>query len=179
MFANIKRQFGVLSSLLTHDDKKRVWLTNVIEQYQDYVFALALSWLKDEESAKDVTQEVFLAVCQGWRAFRGEAKVTTWLYRITLRVTAKHKVKMNRYVSYDLVCELTSESLSVGGIANDEENKVWQALDKLSLEERTILTLAAFEHLSNKDIAEILNIKVGTVGSRLYNARKKLSVLMG
>jgi RNA polymerase sigma-70 factor (ECF subfamily) len=115
-----------------------------------------------------------LAAYRGLKGFRGEASLSTWLYRIALRSAATIKAKANRDV--DLPADLLASTPGPDEAAEGRiqvERLTW-ALRRLSAEQQAILSLFAIDGISHIQIAEILGVPEGTVWSRLHGARKRL-----
>lgn len=149
------------------------------EQLRNPVARLCLGITRDRAAAEDATQETFLAVHQALKSFRGESSVSTWVYRIALRAALRQQLRLQRSQSE---AEVPVDLLAFDGegelAARDEYRKVSVAMGKLSTEHRVVLALFAVEGLGHREIAEFLDVKEGTVWSRLHAARKRLVELM-
>jgi RNA polymerase sigma-70 factor, ECF subfamily len=152
---------------------------SVFRAHYPYVVRLAASLTGDAESAKDVAQDVFVAVFRGLRGFRGESSVKTWIYQITLRTAGRHSVKRRKQPATGL--DLDFDELHGGESADSAAAlaELVAALASLPLEARTVLALVAIEGLSHEAAAEVLGVPVGTVWSRLHAARRRLLAAMG
>lgn len=150
---------------------------NAFRQHYPFVVRLAASLIGDVESAKDVAQEVFVAVFRGLPKFRGESSLKTWIYQITLRTAGRHSVQRKKRP----VTGLDFDALHGGESADSAATlaELVAALAALPLEARTVLALVAIEGLSHEAAAEVLGVPVGTVWSRLHSARRKLMAAMG
>lgn len=151
---------------------------NVFREHYPYVVRLAASLIGDVESAKDVAQDVFVAVFRGLPKFRGDSSLKTWIYQITLRTAGRHSVKRKSQPATGLAFDF--ESLHGGESADSAAAlaDLVAALASLPLEARTVLALVAIEGLSHEAAAEVLGVPVGTVWSRLHAARRKLVLAM-
>src|SRR4051812_30115765 len=134
----------------------------------------------DRVEAEDALQEVFLALHRALPGFRGEAKLSTWVYRIALRTALHVRARRPRDTTS---LDAGSPALEVpdAGVAPDQlasarqqSARLAQAMEQLSPEHRAVLSLFAVEGLSHAEVAETLGIPLGTVWSRLHLARKKL-----
>jgi len=142
----------------------------VFRQHYQGVYRLALSLSGNHADAEDIAQEVFVAIIGALPRFRGDAKLSTWIYRIALRVGTRWLSRRGADV------ELPPTLLAADhGIPIDLVN----ALHKLPIDSRMVILLAAIEGLSHGEVAEVLAIPVGTVASRLHYARKRLAELLG
>ncbi len=133
------------------------------------VYRVALSMSGNHADAEDITQEAFVAIIQALPKFRGDAKLSTWIYRITLRVGTRWLAK--RGIATDLPPTL---------IAADDEIPIdlINALRKLPIDLRMVVQLVGIEGLSHAEAADVLAIPEGTVASRMYYARKRLTALL-
>jgi RNA polymerase sigma-70 factor, ECF subfamily len=136
------------------------------------ILALCLHLTGRRTDAEDALQDAFLAVHRGLPAFRGEARVATWVWRIALRAALQVRARRR---DHD---ELDPETPAAGGAAleaRDEARRVQRALASLPAEPRAVLSLFAVEGLAHREIAEILGVPEGTVWSRLHGARRQLA----
>ena len=158
----------------------------LVHLYEKRVYALTLRMCKNPADAEEAAQEAFLAAWQGLAFFRGESSFSTWLYRLASNVCLDHLRSRKRSQTVPLVvaCE-DSEVLAVDlpdpaplpeeQVVLSEERKILQAaLESLAPEERRLLTLRVVNDLSYAEIAALLEIKEGTVKSRLSRARERL-----
>jgi RNA polymerase sigma-70 factor (ECF subfamily) len=175
---------------------------SLVEMHQDYVYNLAYRILQNHEEADDATQEAFVKIWQALPTFRGDAKFTTWSYRIV------HNLCLNRLrssksgpqtvsVEYnwnDEGDEGERELLAnlPGDTSDDPANRfdsieqrklIWKEVDNLPDKYRSIITLYYGQELSYEEIAEVMNVPVGTVKTHLFRAkgilRNKLNDLNG
>lgn len=141
----------------------------------DPAYRLALRLLGDPQEAEDAVQD---ALYKAWRAlphFRGEAKFSTWLYRIVWRVSTD---RLRRPASLPLDAELKDVSEDYDPESQWEgieaQREVERALSRLSAPYRAVLTLYYVEDLPVREIAAILQLPVGTVKTHLHRARQAL-----
>jgi RNA polymerase sigma-70 factor (ECF subfamily) len=166
----------------------------VVEQYYEKVFRLAYRILQRYEDAADVAQDVFLHAYRGWKYFRGESQVYTWLYRITVNLCRNKLKQQKRLQSHELPIEVGEHSDGVEGeeafhfldavsvsdspeeVATRHElmEMIEKALNDLPADYRTLITLRDIEGLSYKDIAKILGCTVTAVKAKLFRARTQL-----
>lgn len=147
---------------------------------RDPVLRLCASLSATKADAEDATQDVFLAVHRALPTFRGESRLSTWVFRIAIRAALERRARARRHDT-EAVNEEVSDprpDLESSTHARREAARVMAGLEKLSFEHRTVLSLFALRGLSHKQIAEILGIKEGTVWSRLHLARKHLAQLL-
>jgi RNA polymerase sigma-70 factor (ECF subfamily) len=147
--------------------------------YMD-TYSMALRLTANEEDARDVVQEVYLRAWKGMGKFRGDARLTTWLYRITANTASTHIQKRRKhraepYPEHHDVIELRPE-LQPEGAAESAATlgRVEAALAGLSPKLRAIVVLKDVYGLSHEEIAAELGISVAATKVRLHRARRKL-----
>ena len=155
-------------SRLWDKERERVWRLIV-----------ALSGSRDE--ADDLTQEVGLRALEGFGRFRGLSSYSTWLHRIAVNVVLRHRER--RRESFPLNLETETHTTDAGperrAVQSDTLSRTQSAIERLPDELRTPLVLLAWEELSYKEIAALLEIPIGTVMSRLHTARQRLRKEIG
>ena len=162
----------------------------LVEKYRQRVWRLAYQVLHDREEAWDVAQEAFVRAFHSLPSFRGQSAFYTWLFRITVNVaTDRHRQRgaQARAFGPERVSEeeWARTTPDPGGgpeqqaARKEQRERIRSALDALPPKARTIIMLSDVEGLSYREIAEVLNCPIGTVMSRLHNARKRLKTLLG
>lgn len=127
--------------------------------------------------ADDLTQEVSLRAFQGFGAFRREASAYTWLYQIAVHVVQRHRERRTfELVPWECAVHTPDPTPSPHAVALQAEIRplVWAALERLPDEQRTTLILSLYEELKYREIADVLNIPLGTVKSRLHTGMARL-----
>ena len=165
----------------------------LISQYEKKIYALCLHLLKDPEEAYDAAQEVCIKVWRQLEGFEGQAKFSTWLYRIgtnqCLDIIRKNK-KRSKDISLFQKDEGSEEEWMIEGpheeegVAETVEKKALQEVVKLGISElkedyQVIITLRDIEEHSYEEIADVLELSLGTVKSRLARARQALKKILG
>jgi RNA polymerase sigma-70 factor (ECF subfamily) len=157
----------------------------LVNEHQRMVFQLAYHLLGNREEALDVSQDVFLLVFRTLSRFRGQSQLRTWIYRIVVN-QAKNRQRwwrrrlVSRQVSLDEHIashgELAAERVSPERMLAQKElaDRLWNALEQLPFDQRTVIVLREIDGLSYEDIAFSLNVTLGTVKSRLTRARQAL-----
>ena len=165
----------------------------LVEKYRQRVWRLAYNVLRDREEAWDVAQEAFIKAYQALPSFRGQSAFYTWLYRIAMNVAAdrgRARGAQGRAFGTERVPEAdwervlpdqhpADESPDAAAVRTEERANILKALDTLSEDHRRIIMLGDLEGLSYREIAETLDIPMGTVMSRLHHARKRLRDALG
>jgi RNA polymerase sigma-70 factor, ECF subfamily len=154
------------------------------ERYRTRTFALAFGMTGQREQAEDLTQEIFLRVFERLNTFQGQAKFTTWFYRIALNHCLNHcrnerrrRVVVNPDdVQPTVVVELrVVEPADVALLRKELQQQLRLALLSLKPDVRLLLLLKEIEGLSYEEIAERLECSPGTVASRLSRGRRLLA----
>ena len=157
----------------------------LVERSKGNVYRLAYDVTGDRHDAEDLSQEVFIRVYGALSDFRGEAKWSTWLYRITVNVCLDHKRAMKRKpVLYEnrRGDENPGDTIPSPGIPTPEQSAesvllqehIDRALKVLTRQERIVFVLRHYHDLPLKQIAETMQIAEGTVKSYLFRAIHRL-----
>ena len=163
-----------------------------MERYQGRVYRLALRILRDEDQARDASQDAFLKVYASLSRFEGRSSFYTWLYRLVMNLCLdlKRKDRSDRYVEWEeerLGPDSAHEPTSAGMLRASGPPGPGQELERAELraalaaavselpeEARATLLLREVDGLSYAEIAEVLEIPKGTVMSRLHHARRRV-----
>ena len=152
----------------------------LVARYQDPVFAMAVRFVRSPGEAEDVAQEAFLRAYRGLASFKGEARFSTWLYRITWNLCAdwlrRHR-RSGRGAEHSVEAADLADGrvdLERGLLAAEEKRKVREALDSLDEKYRSVIVLLYYQKLSYEEIASVLEMPLKTVETRLYRARRLL-----
>lgn len=143
-------------------------------------FTLARRLTGDDEDAADVTQEVYVRAWRGIARFRGEAAVSTWLYRITANVASTHRDRRRRHATATLDEVAEPEELDGARLPESaaatafELRRIADALDELPPKLRAAVVLKDVYDLPHDDIAHELGISVTAAKVRLHRGRKAL-----
>lgn len=133
----------------------------------------------NQEDADDIIQEVFCKAYRGIKNFRGESKFSTWLFRIAKNASIdllrqKEREFFNRSTYQDAQVHANKNISSENLQLTEDEAFVRTAVDKLDAESKEILLYVFFAGLKQQDVAEMLDIPLGTVHSRVHTAKEKL-----
>ncbi len=162
----------------------------LVTHYHAVIFNLALRMLGDAGDAADVTQEVFLKAFRGLRGFRGSSSIRTWLYRIALREASNLRRWRWRHQRHQTSVELVDPGELCAGepdgaspfdrlAAREVQGMVREALARVPEPFRAALVLRDIEGLSYEELAEVLEVPVGTVKSRILRGRRALREILG
>jgi RNA polymerase sigma-70 factor, ECF subfamily len=182
---------GVVSSQAEQDDTQLVKASQqgnqdafalLVQRHQRRVFNLVLRMVQDYEDAGEVTQEAFLAAWQGLPSFRGEARFTTWLYRIAYHCGLRQLERRRR--ERDLQAVMQAEQILDGMHKEqraedilelrDRQAMVREQMEQLPAKYRSVLILRHLQEMTYEEIAAVLCMPVGTIKTHLFRARNLL-----
>jgi RNA polymerase sigma-70 factor, ECF subfamily len=160
----------------------------LVDLYQDRIYSYAARMVRDPVEAEDIAQEAFVRAYRSLKSFRGASSFQTWLYRITSNLTVDAMRRHRRENTISLDAPVDTEE---GQTAREREDaaatgpdrsvetlelqrQVHRAIQRLSPKLRSVVVLFDLQGLSYEEIADILGCPLGTVKSRLYNARMEL-----
>jgi RNA polymerase sigma-70 factor (ECF subfamily) len=163
----------------------------LVSRYQDRVLNTCWRMCGRIEDAEDLTQETFLHALEAIGSFRGRSQFYTWLYRIAVNLAISHRRKQARSIKLSLhghdgqwigdqaealIGRVSSEPQDPPGrlSAREIQQRLLQGLDELDDDHRAVVVLRDIEGLDYADIAEILELPVGTVKSRIHRGRMEL-----
>jgi RNA polymerase sigma-70 factor (ECF subfamily) len=152
---------------------------DLVIAYQHRVFGVALRMLGSRAEAEDLAQEVFLRVHGAVADFRGDAKLSTWLYTIASRLCLNRLASSERRLTREGEETLTRLASKHPGPAaelerSELETALHRAIAELPEERRIVVVLRDLQGLSYEEIARALELELGTVRSRLHRARLDL-----
>ena len=160
----------------------------LISKYRERVFGIVYNMTSNREDAADLTQDTFIKAFQSIQRFGGQSSFFTWLYRIAVNSTLSHlrKSRLRPFfslegidadepVSREIVAALTDKTgVDRDSYVRELQEKLNEAMQKLSITHRTVVTLFEIDGLSHQEIAEVMGCSVGTVRSRLHYAKQLL-----
>jgi len=152
----------------------------LVRRYQDPVFGMTLRFLGGRGDAEDAAQEAFLRAYRGLHSFKGDAKFSTWLYRITYNLCTDWLRRNRRANRRAAIVEEAGEvadrrvNLEEGILESETRDNVRRAIDGLDERYRGVVVLLYYQKMSYEQIGAILDLPLKTVETRLYRARKLL-----
>jgi RNA polymerase sigma-70 factor (ECF subfamily) len=164
----------------------------LIVKYRERVFGVVYNLTANRVDASDLTQDAFIKAFQSINRFQGNCSFFTWLYRIAVNTTLSH-LRKNRLRSFFSLEKLQEDGVNTQileqltdkkGADRDTylqelKEKLNEALQKLSIPHRTVITLFEIDGLSHSEIAEVMGCSEGTVRSRLHYAKQFLQGELG
>ncbi|MCX7698871.1 MAG: sigma-70 family RNA polymerase sigma factor [Candidatus Goldbacteria bacterium] len=169
---------------------EKEYFREIIKKYKNVIYNHSRNFLRNAQEAEDVTQEIFINIFNNLSRFRGDSKLSTWIYRITVN-TCKNKLKQMKRLKANVVEEIDDENDETRKIIEDirenEEkepdnifkqknlrNAIYENIKTLPAEQRTVIILRDIDGLSYEEIAKIMKISVPAVKSKLFRARENL-----
>jgi RNA polymerase sigma-70 factor, ECF subfamily len=154
----------------------------LVQRHQRRVFNLIYRMLQQYEEANEITQETFLAAWQGLASFRGDARFSTWLYRIAYNCCMKQleQRKRDKALQVAMQAEHMLDHQNVEGRATAEieardcQKLVREHLSMLPAKYRVVLVLRHLQEMTYEEMAEILMMPIGTIKTHLFRARNLL-----
>ncbi len=179
---------GYLALLKKRDERA---FSQLVLAHEQKVYRLVWRMLASREEAEDMTQEVFVQVFKNIDSFRGDAKLSTWIYRIAINLTRNRTKYLSRrkqnshsdiFADEGSLSHNDAQGITTGettrpdqvAMANQAEKIVIQCLSELESGFREILVLRDVENLSYDEVGTITGLAAGTVKSRLHRARQLL-----
>jgi len=177
-------------SLLQSDASRT--LEEIYRSHGERILNMAFRMTGNEETARDLTQEIFLKVYEKMGSFRGESQLYTWLYRIAVNHILNYLKRSQRRQWLNLLDESVGELLKqekidpksqlskaepspLGTLEQKEREKiVWKIIQTLPVKYRVPLVLNRYEGMSYREIAEMMDISLSAVETRIHRARKML-----
>ena len=154
--------------------------SRALDQFYRAHAKVVLSWVirlgGPRMDSEDVAQEVFVIALRRIHTFRGDAKVTTWLFAITRNVVnnRRRRLAIRRFVGMDRIESLPDENASTDDYLHRKQQRrlVQSALECLPQKQREVIVLMDLEERSANEASEMLGVPPGTIYSRLHYARK-------
>jgi len=182
---------SIVAELKSGSEAAFAWL---VQHYHQPVYGLVYRVLNDPSDAADTTQEVFLKVFRGIKRFNGDASLKTWIYRIAVHEASNQRRWWFRHKRRETSMETPMETLNpevrelrlcdtmcdahdgpFDQMAHEEVRaRVEEELKQINEPYRTVVVLRDIEGLSYEEIAEVLEVSLGTVKSRLMRGREAL-----
>ena len=156
----------------------------LVDRYKDLVFTLALRMLKSREEAEEVSQDTFIKVYKSLGKFKGDSKLSSWIYKVTYNTCLDKIKKYKRSFNTVAIDELTENKVKSIESALDELEKkernlaIQHCIEQLPGDDSFILTLFYFEELSIEEIAAIVDESKNYVKVKLHRSRKKLAGIL-
>ncbi len=160
-------------------EKEKKEFENLVKSNMKRAYFVAYGFLGSKDDAVEISQEAFLRAYTNFKKFDRSKNFFTWYYKILKNLCLNHlrDFKAKKQINFLEPDVLESDDYNPGENIEREEihQAIEEAMNTLNFEDREIIILKEFQNMSYNEIAEVLEIPVGTVMSRLYYARKKLA----
>ncbi len=164
---------------LKRNDKKAQ--EEFVKKYSGFIYNITLQILRRKDLAEDVTEDVLITALKKIGNFRGESKLSTWLYRIA---SNRSKQIIFSEIKEKSLKERIAETIKQNDSVPSEYKKnkkkeiIWKGMELLKDSDKKIITLIDIQGLKYDEAAEILDIPIGTVRSRISRARERLKKII-
>ncbi len=169
----------LIKDILKGDSEK---FSYFLKEFQNEIFNLCFSIVKNRDDALDLTQEAFFLAYKNLKKFKGESSFSTWIYRIAYNLSINFVKKKGQVLTI-----LDKEEDEMEFQIEDTKSSVWEeiekeerikivneCLNKLKDFDRLIIELREINNLTYEELSKILSLPIGTIKSRLFRAREKL-----
>jgi RNA polymerase sigma-70 factor (ECF subfamily) len=152
----------------------------LVDRYKNLVFAMIHRTIPDPSSADDLAQDVFLRIHRGLPYFRGEARLSTWIYRIVVNVCMQDRGRGAQSVSLDDANARVSTPAAADRHANDLElrDRLEKAIAQLPPQQRVLIAAHYLRGVQYEELAEAMNLPLGTVKTQLHRGKRQLRMLL-
>ena len=181
MVSNIDHK--IIKGIINKDESS---FKRLVELHQDRVFNTCLGFVRNELDADDLTQEVFIEVFNKIKNFRGDASISTWLYKISVNKSLEYIRKRKRKKRFGFLYSLfPDEEISSSRLKNFDHpgiqyekkelaSELFMAIDKLPKNQMTAFTLHKIDGLSYEEISKVMGKSTSAIESLLHRAKNGL-----
>lgn len=152
------------------------FVNSFVEQNMGLIMHLCRAYSRDEESLKDLVQEVTLQLWRSHKSFKGNSQLSTWVYRVTLNVCLSHSKRMKR-IPETVPLEWKHHTSEAEDPEKEQIEKLYAGIKQLKESDRAIILLY-LEDKSYKEMSDILGITVTNVGVKVNRLKDKLKQLI-
>lgn len=169
----------------------RDFFRNLVDEYKDKVVNTCYGFLHNFEDAEDTAQEVFIEIYLSYEKFKGKSTISTWIYRIAVnksfdflrKQNSKKRINLFKNIlNIDTIEQKDIKSVEEYPLINIEQKEretvLFQALDKIPVNQRIAITLSKLENLSIREIAKIMDTTESAVESLIFRAKTSLKKLL-
>lgn len=156
----------------------------LVRRYERYVYNLALRVVRDPLDAEDIAQTAFVRAWRGLAGFRGQARFSTWLYRIVTNLCYNQLPHIKRELEIlstdDEADDLpdSTQTVEPGILSLEQKLLLQEALENLPDSYRLLLTLRHLQEMSYEEIAQVTGMPLGTVKTGIFRGRQKLKAAL-
>lgn len=164
----------------------------LLDEYQQKVFGTCISFVPNQEDAEDIAQDVFVEVFNSISKFKGDSKLSTWIYRISVNKSLEFIRKKNAKKRFGFMQSLLGNDIPIDRssyftdfnhpgiqLENKEKNEIlFAAINRLPESQRIVYTLNKIDALSYQEVSEITEKSISSIESLLFRAKKNLQELL-
>lgn len=175
---DLKSNEDILVAALKRGDQDA--FKQIIESYQENIIRVCMGFVGSQEDAEDLAQDVFIQLYKSSSSLRGEARLSTWLYRVAVNRSLNYIRSMKSRQQYthievsDVPDAVSSEEADDKIKATDHRKAIRQSFGRLPDNQRTAFILQKYEDLSYEEISKVMNMSLSSVQSLIFRARKNL-----
>ncbi len=173
-------------------NKSQLAYSTLLDDFQQKVFATCISFVPNTEDAEDIAQEVFVEVFNSIHKFKGDSKLSTWIYRITTNKCLEFIRKKNTKKRFAFLQSITGNAIPMdktsyftemnhpGVVLENKETSetLFYAINQLPEAQRVVFTLHKIDGKSYKEISEITNKSLSSIESLMFRSKKSLQKLL-
>lgn len=173
-------------------EQKQSAYSRLLDEYQGKVFNTCLSFVPNTEDAEDIAQEVFVEVYNSIKKFKGDSKLSTWIYRISVNKSLEFIRKKSTKKRFGFMQSITGGDIPVDktsyftefnhpGIQLENKEKselLFNAINKLPEAQKVVFTLHKVDGMSYKEVSEVTEKSVSSIESLLFRAKKNLQKIL-
>ena len=173
-------------------NKSQLAYSSLLDDFQQKVFATCISFVPNTEDAEDIAQEVFVEVFNSIHKFKGDSKLSTWIYRITTNKCLEFIRKKNTKKRFAFLQSITGNAIPMdktayftemnhpGVVLENKETSetLFYAINQLPEAQRVVFTLHKIDGKSYKEISEITNKSLSSIESLMFRSKKSLQKLL-
>ncbi len=173
-------------------EQKQSAYSKLLDEYQGKVFNTCLSFVPNMEDAEDIAQEVFVEIYSSIKKFKGDSKLSTWIYRISVNKSLEFIRKKSTKKRFGFMQSITGGEMPVDkssyfaefnhpGIQLENKEKselLFSAINKLPEAQKVVFTLHKVDGMSYKEVSEVTEKSVSSIESLLFRAKKNLQKIL-
>lgn len=170
-----------IAAILNSDSRE---FAKLVDNYKGLVFTIAIRMLKNREEAEEVSQDAFIKVYKSLQHFKGDAKLSTWIYRITYNTCLDRLKKNKKELGNSPIDEERSDKVAEmdnafeAMVKRERSELIKNCIAKLSPTDAALLTIFYFEERNLNELAETMKLSVNTAKVKLHRARARLAGIL-
>ncbi|MDT0605451.1 RNA polymerase sigma factor [Croceitalea rosinachiae] len=178
--------------LIALKEQSQAAYAKLLDDYQRKVFNTCLSFVPNAEDAEDIAQEVFIEIYNSVKKFKGDSKLSTWIYRISVNKSLEFIRKRNTKKRFGFMQPISGNAIPVDRssyftefnhpgiqLEDKERNEIlFKAINQLPESQKVVFTLHKIDGFSYKEVSEITNKSISSIESLLFRARKNLKDIL-